>query len=445
MKQQLRPSPEETPLSTLPDKALAMPAPRLSILAFLALVTLLLMLFSGLFLRALPTLIKEVQQASLPLFQAPGGASLPSARLPANKYVLYEQQNGLYLVQTSSGKVREVDAPGYRYNPAVPPVLTSSTSVLYSGDGLWLVDLFQGQARQIATLPSDQVITSLVVSRDGKSLAWSSASQDGRGTRTLYAGPLESTTIVRTQTADSCPCLRAFAFVSQSDSSESEGLLLTDDHGDHGDHGSVQHGLWVLPLHDGAQPRQLLSSDPPQGPLALSPRNNLLLYSSREGYIPAPINGNIPASVATVSYASNLLLSALDPKVSAPLTSYSVVSAHQTMDNPWFSTPVFTPDEQSIIYIQFSSEDQWSFARSYALYKVSLSGEGKGVRSSAPQLLSTSSAAYVELGSPLDSSTITVYADNALYAFNVQKHMLTEIAQTASYAHILAVVERNAA
>ena len=80
---------------------------------------------------------------------------------------------------------------GYIYNRGVPPLLTPSGQLVYSGNGVWLTNPFSGHPRQIAILPAGHVITSLALSQDGSQLAWSSAPLYGKGTLNLYAGPLK--------------------------------------------------------------------------------------------------------------------------------------------------------------------------------------------------------------------------------------------------------------
>ncbi|HEX6478023.1 MAG TPA: hypothetical protein VF043_04195, partial [Ktedonobacteraceae bacterium] len=116
-----------------------------------------------------PTITPTV---SAPIF-TPSNTILPPLQLPGGHYVIYEQQNGLYAVSTSGNLLEEIPTPGFVYNEAVPPILTSNGQLLYAGNGIWIKDIFGGMPTQIANLPSGQVITSMALSSDGKMIAWS--------------------------------------------------------------------------------------------------------------------------------------------------------------------------------------------------------------------------------------------------------------------------------
>ncbi len=104
-----------------------------------------------------------------PIF-TPGNASPAPLQLPAGYAVIYEQTNGLYIVSSSDNISHKIAASGYVYSEAVPPILTPSGQLLYSGNGIWLIDPFGGTPTQIADLPPGQVITSMALSNDGNFL-----------------------------------------------------------------------------------------------------------------------------------------------------------------------------------------------------------------------------------------------------------------------------------
>jgi hypothetical protein len=106
-------------------------------------------------------------------------------------------------------------------------------------------------------------------------LAWSSEPGDGAGEARVYAGPLQKTVQIYISSATHCPCLRAFAFAHNGDTT----LLLTDDRGDHR---ATGFGLWSFDLAAGAnaRPHVVLDDAPLQVPLALTPDGNSLLYST---------------------------------------------------------------------------------------------------------------------------------------------------------------------
>src|SRR5579884_1014170 len=289
--------------------------------ALLASVSLILLTFAGLFVKDVPALVHPpadpvaltataVQQNVLPV-QLPGGAGDPAQlQLSGSHTIVYEQNNALYRVSTPHGTSQPIEAPGYLYNRAVPPLLLAGNQLLYSGKGLWVTDIVQGgHAQQIATMPDDQVVTSLVLSSDGRNIAWSSAPANGQGTVRIYAGPLRSSSLVYQHPASNCPCFRVFAFADTHQPAGNTTLLLSNDQGDHQDSTS---GLWSLLVTPGVshEPQPLLSGTPPQLPLAHS--NNTVLYSTSNGFVPAPTDNTAPADVAALNYANGMAVSTLN-------------------------------------------------------------------------------------------------------------------------------------
>src|SRR5207244_8783689 len=115
--------------------------------------------------------------------------------LPAGYSVIYQQLDGLYIVSSSDTVSHQIPASGYVYSEAVPPILTPSGQLLYSGNGIWLIDPFEGTPIQIADLPPGQVITSMALSYDGTMIAWSTEYENGTGYIYIHAGPLTASTI----------------------------------------------------------------------------------------------------------------------------------------------------------------------------------------------------------------------------------------------------------
>jgi len=74
-------------------------------------------------------------------------------------------------------------------------------------------------------------------------------------------------------------------------------LLLTD--GQQSNE-AIQFGLWTLDLTNplSALPQPLLDGNSPQGPLALAPFGNVLLYSTYEGQVPEPTDSSVPDDLA---------------------------------------------------------------------------------------------------------------------------------------------------
>ena len=367
----------------------------------------------------------------------------PPLQLPPNHYVIYEQQSGIYLIAGEGGTPITVNTPGYVYNQAVRPILTPSGQLLYSGKGIWLADLFGGTSTQIVQLASNQVITSMVLSSDGTTIAWSTESASGNGMIDIFAGPLDSPTKVFEQPSANCPCFRVFSFMNGNGKQGNSTLLLTDDQQSHE---SIQFGLWSFDLTNPltATPQLLLDGSSPQGPLVLMPFSNVLLYSSYEGEVPMPTDSSVPNDLAVLKYPNSLDLTTLDGQP-LHMDGLQVVLAeqHQLANSAayhWITTPTFTPDGRTLIYVEFSSQAQPPFDRSSALFKVQISGSGKNLRIGQPQLMNTSTAALFELGGWLNTHILTFYADGSLYALDVQSGAVTTIVQTSSYARILAVV-----
>ncbi len=391
-----------------------------------------------------PTPTQDVDAASSsfsPLY-IPDNTTLSSLKLPAGYFLIYEQTTNLYLVSSASKSTQIIPTQGYIYNKAVPPILTPSGQLLYSGNGIWLTNPFGGTPTQIAALPPGQVITSMALSNDGKMVAWSTEPAEGTGNIDIYAGPLAAPSIVLEQSALNCPCFRIFSFMNGVGTQADNTLLLTDDRGSHE---AVQYGLWSLDLtQTPAAPQSILDENPQQGPLVMTPNDNGLLYSSNEGAVPLPTDNSIPADIAALSYANNLNLAPISGSSLALGPSQVILAEQDNLSNSaqyhWVTTPVFSPDAHTLAYVEFSSDSQEPYDRHSALYTVQISGSGTHLHVSKLRLIATSTELLMELGPWLNNHIITFYADGSLYAMDLQTNAITTLAQLGTYARIVAVI-----
>lgn len=277
-------------------------------------------------------------------------------------------------------------------------------------------------------------------------MAWSVEPADGKGNIELFAGPLASPELVYQQSTDNCPCFRVFSFLSGSGKSGDTTLLLTDDQGSLE---AVQYGLWAFDLAQKPvdAPQQLMPGDPLQGPLLMALYSNMMLYSSNEGTVPIPTDESVPTDIASLTYANSLDLASIDSH-SLTLGPTQVVLPEQrdlrtTADYYWVTTPMFSPDGHTLVYVEFSSDPQAPFDRNSAIYVAQISGSGAHLHVSSPKLLVTSTALLLELGPWFNSHILTFYGDGTLYAMDIQTKAVTTIAQTNAYARMIAVVGLN--
>jgi len=389
-----------------------------------------------------PTVTQDQAGISTPIL-TPNNQKTPPLQLPGERYIIYEQQNNLYMVPSSGGLPQLLPAPGYVYSEAVRPILTATGQLLYSGNGLWLMDIFDGTSTQIATLAPNQIVTSMALSNDGTTVAWTTESIDGNGDADIYAGPLAEPVLVYQQPEAACPCFSVFSFMHGPGEQGNTTLLITDDQGSHE---GVKYGLWSLDLTARlpAVPQPLLDENPLQGPLALAPNENVLLYSSNEGVVPIPTDGSVPIDIASLTYANSLNLATLSEQPLALSVPQVVLPVQHNLSNSaayhWVTSPTFTPGAHTLIYVEFSSDSQAPFHRHSALYTVQFTGSGALLHMARPRLLATSSALLIELGAWFNNHIITFYADGALYALDVHTGAVTTILQTGAYARIIAVV-----
>lgn len=386
-----------------------------------------------------------ISTATPPIF-APGNAIVPTLQLPSGRYLVYEQLNKLYWVASTGGLPQVITAPGYIYNQAVRPILTPSGQLLYSGNGIWLTDIFGGTPQEIATLDPNKVITSMALSSDGTTIAWSTEPAGGDGPIDIYAGSLTAPTRVFEQLSTSCPCFRVFTFMNGQGKQKNMTLLLTDGQQSHE---AIQLGLWALniatPMPPNSTPQPLMDEkNSQQGPLVLAPQSNVLLYSSYEGEVPMPSDNSVPDDVATLNYPNSLDMTTLDGQPLTMNTSQVLLPEQHDLSNKavyhWVTTPVFTLDGHTLLYVEFSNQFQAPYDRSSALFEVQISGSGKHLHVSKPQLMAVSTARLLELGPWLNNDILTFFGDGTLYALDIHSGAVATIAQTKAYARIIAVV-----
>lgn len=366
----------------------------------------------------------------------PGGVSPNLFYLPKGHTFVYEDTQHIYTLATgmSDGKPVQLTTPGFTYNRAVPPLVTANKQLIYGGDtGIWLIDLHAstGQPQQLASWPAGQVLTSLKVSSDGSTIAYSRAPADGSGQLELYAGPLHHSQLIYHATAGRQPSFRVFDFLQGNTT-----LLLSDDRGDHR---SAWYGLWSLTFSGttAQQPRALLLDQPQQGPLTLTARGNTLLYSSALLYAPTPYF-NVPADIHSLNYANSLTLATIDPASQRLVATKELIPSQGDLTNTslyrWIDQPRFSPDDQTLAYVEFSSMQGVTSPRFSALYTMSSTGQG------GTTLVATAPVDYIEMDGWLDNHTLLFYADNALYALDMQQHSLALLTATTGYAQIIAML-----
>ncbi len=261
----------------------------------------------------------------------PGRENAPPLQLSGGRYIIYSQGNSLYLVSLAGGSTRVIPTTGFISSRATPPILTPGGQLLYSGDGIWLTNVFGGTPQRIAALDPGQVITSLALSTDGKMLAWSTEPANGSGMVVIHAGPIGAPSIVLSQSALHCPCFRVFSFMNGPSAQADHILLLTDDRGSNE---AVQYGLWSLDLaHANATAQLIMDGNVQQGPLALSPGGNTLLYSSSEGAVPFPSDFSVPSGLAALSYANSLSVGALGGTPPALAAGHVILPVQDNLSN----------------------------------------------------------------------------------------------------------------
>lgn len=364
-------------------------------------------------------------------------------RLSANTGILYTIGNQIYLL-TNSNIPDALNTPGY--SPLITPLLTSDGHLLYAGDGIYLADPLTSSDTtvplQIASIDTaTQIIASLAVSADGKHIFWSVEPRNGSGTIMLYEATLTTTgasapTLIYSQQAGTCPCYLIFG-VGPTDTAGAPTLLLSDDLGTPTGQGT---GLWVYDLAQHQVGPELLADDQGQAPLTLSADGTRLAYALSTGEVPEPTDGSVPLQLGSQPYANSIAVTAWSG--TAFSTSETILSPQanvQTFSSyHWITTPFFSPDNQSLAYIQFSSDDQGPYDRHSSLYIVGASGQ------SVPRVVATFSARLAELGGWLDSHTLLFYADAGIYAIDSQTGAYSLLAATSGYTQIIGTLQVQA-
>jgi len=122
-------------------------------------------------------------------------------------------------------------------------------------------------------------------------------------------------------------------------------LLLTDGQQSHE---AIQLGLWALNITNPTPQPLMDEENSQQGPLALAPHSNILLYSSYEGEVPMPSDNSVPDDVATLNYPNSLDITTLDGQPLTMNTSQVLLPEQHGLSNRavyhWVTTPVFTLD-----------------------------------------------------------------------------------------------------
>ena len=397
---------------------------------------------------ASPTVTQGIEPTVTPTaplpFYAPSNTNMSTLQLPSGHYIIYETPTHIRLVSTTDGSTLSLYTPSYAYNLAVKPVLTPTGQLIYAGsNSIWITDIFDQQPTEIAQASPNTVIASLALSQDGKMIAWSTEPSNGTGQISIYAGPLASPVLVFQQSIQNCPCFRVFSFLNGTTATDDNTLLLTDDHGS-GE--ALQYGLWSLDISAPlASPRQIMDETSQQGPLTFVPYSNTLLYSPYEGAVPAPTDFSVPSDVAALSYPNSLSIATLS---GSPLTlndSQVVLPgqanlASNAARNRWITTPSFSPDGQTLVYVEFSSDTQPPYDRHSAIYTVQVSGSGSSLHVSQPHLVTISTTKLLELGAWLNSHIITLYGDGSIYAMDVQTGVLDLLASPGGYLSILGTI-----
>jgi hypothetical protein len=211
-------------------------------------------------------------------------------------------------------------------------------------------------------------------------------------------------------------------------------LLLTDNLGTPADQGT---GLWSFDQQQQLVGSELLAEDQGQAPLALSADHTLLAYAPTTGEVPEPTDSSVPAQVGSQPYGNSIAVMSANASGSGkPITLVPAqTNVHNFSSYHWITTPTFSPDNHSIAYIQFSSDDTGPYDRHSALYVAPTNG------SSAPKVVASFNSRLVELGGWLDSHTLLLYADQGIYAINTQTAAISLLAVVKQYSRIVGLVQ----
>lgn len=368
----------------------------------------------------------------------PSGKGTPP-RLPPDIGVIYTSQNGIYLLKNDTAEPEQLNTPGY--DPLVAPLLTNDGRLLYAGAGLYLADLLHSDTTpplQIASInTATQVIASMTISPDGQQVFWSVEPHDGNGTISLYEATITATGATQprqlySQPANICPCYMIFGLGGPA-ADGMPTLLLTDNLGTPADQGT---GLWSFdPTQQQIGP-EVLAEDQGQAPLALSPDRTQLAFAPTTGEVPEPTDNSVPSQIGSDPYGNSLSVTSWN--TSGPGNPITIVSPQTDVHNfsayHWITSPVFSPDSQSLAYIQFSSDDTGPYDRHSTLYVASVDN------SSPPVPVAIFSARLVELGTWLDSHTLLLYADGGLYALDTHTAAISLLSVVPAYSQIIGLL-----
>lgn len=356
-------------------------------------------------------------------------------RLPANTGVLYTVGNVIYLL-TNNTIPEALNMPGY--NSFISPILTSDGHLLYAGNGLYLADPLNSNATlplQIAKInTATQVIASIAISADGKQVFWSVEPHNGVGKMMIYEATLTATgasepTLLYSQQAGNCPCYLIFG-VGPTSADGTPTLLLSDDLGTPTGQGT---GLWVFDVTHQQVGPELLVDNQGQAPLTLSADGTRLAYGLTTGEVPEPTDGSVPLQIGSLPYANSMAVAGWNgtelgtPAIIVP----SQANVPTFSSYHWITTPIFSSDNQSLAYIQFSSDDKGPYDRHSSLYITETNGQ------STPRVIVNFSARLVELGGWLDNHTLLFYADGGIYALDTQTTAFSLLATTGGYGSII--------
>lgn len=379
---------------------------------------------------------------SLPPSPISGPASKGTApALPANRGVVYSDTNGVYLFRTDTITPKKLSTPGY--TSLVPPLLTSDGNVFYAGDGIYVLHLLYGDPTtpfQIASIdPQTEVIASMTTSADGQEVFWSVEPHDGSGAISFYEATLTADggatlpALLYTQPANNCPCYMIFGLAGAGAQGGAT-LLFTDNLGTPADQGT---GLWAFDQQQQQVGQELLAEAQGQAPLVLSPDHSLLAYAPTTGVVPEPTDNSVPAQIGSQPYGNSMAVVSWQANGTGnPTTILSPqINVHSFSAYHWITTPIFSPDDQSLAYIQFSSDDTGPYDRHSTLYITPTNGRHP------PVVVANFSARLVELGTWIDSHTLLLYADNGMYAIDTYTSAISLLTVVRGYVHIVGLVQ----
>lgn len=355
--------------------------------------------------------------------------------------MVYSDTNGVYLLSTDRVSPTKLNTPGY--TSLVPPLLTNDGNLLYAGDGIYVLHLLYGDPTtpfQIASIdPQTQVIASMTTSADGQQVFWSVEPHNGSGNISFYeatltaAGGATAPALLYAQPANICPCYMIFGLAGAGLQGGAT-LLFTDNLGTPADQGT---GLWAFDQTRQQVGPELLAEDQGQAPLVLSADHTLLAYAPTTGVVPEPTDNSVPAQIGSQPYGNSIAVVSWKANgTSNPITIVAPqINVRSFSAYHWITTPAFSPDDQALAYIQFSSDDVGPYDRHSALYIAPTNGRR------APTVVANFSARLVELGGWSDTHTLLLYADGGIYAIDTHTAVISLLTVVRNYVHIVGLVE----